>query len=119
MCSPHLNSPLFVRINRAQRNDQNNDVSVGVGRNWEGTEKLEGGRICIDDLQGAAKEKATDIFNHLDVNGDGRVELGEFVHGSLKDNELVSMLKRKEVVKVTKEKPPDVCVVLVEDTTVD
>ena len=119
MCSPQLNSPLFVRINRAQRNDQNNDVSVGVGRNWEGREKLEGGRICIDGLQGAAKEKATDIFNHLDVNGDGRVELGEFVHGSLKDKELVSMLKRKEVVKVTKEKPPDVCVVLVEDTTVD
>ena len=66
-------------------------------------------------LQGAAKEKATDIFNHLDVNGDGRVELGEFVHGSLKDKELVSMLKKKEVEKVTKEKPPDVCVVLVED----
>ena len=49
------------------------------------------------------------------MNGDGRVELGEFVHGSLKDKELVSMLKKKEVEKVTKEKPPDVCVVLVED----
>ena len=53
------------------------------------------------------------------MNGDGRVEVGEFVHGSLKDKELVSMLKKKEVEKVTKEKPPDVCVVLVEDAAED
>ena len=41
-------------------------------------------------LQSASKEKATEIFQYLDVNSDGRVELNEFVHGCLKNKELVS-----------------------------
>ena len=68
-------------------------------------------------FQGEAKQKATDIFHHLDVNGDGDLSLKEFVHGCLKDKELVGHLKKKPKPppKVTKDKPPDVCVVLVED----
>lgn len=63
-------------------------------------------------LKSASKEKATEIFQYLDVNSDGRVELNEFVHGCLKNKELVEMLKKKEPVK---NKPPDVCVVLVDE----
>ena len=60
-----------------------------------------------------------EIFNYLDVNSDGKVELKEFVTGSLRDKELVGMLKRKGDVKPSTESaaqpPPDVCVVLVDD----
>lgn len=60
-----------------------------------------------------------EIFNYLDVNSDGKVELKEFVTGSLRDKELVGMLKRKGDVKPSTEPaaqpPPDVCVVLVDD----
>ena len=43
------------------------------------------------------------------------MELKEFVTGSLRDKELVSILKKKNEVKDAKEKPPDVHVVLVDD----
>ena len=75
--------------------------------------RLETTHIII--IQGTAKEKAVEIFNYLDINSDGKVELNEFVSGSLRDKELVGMLKRKVEVKSMKEKPPDVCVVLVDD----
>ena len=65
-------------------------------------------------FQGAAKEKATEIFQYLDVNSDGRVELQEFVNGFLKNKELVGMLKKKSETPKSM-KPPDVCVVLVQD----
>ena len=42
------------------------------------------------------------------------MELKEFVSGSLRDKQLVGMLKRKAPVKTGKDPPPDVCVVLVE-----
>ena len=66
-------------------------------------------------LQSASKEKATEIFQYLDVNSDGRVELNEFVHGCLKNKELVNMLKKKPPNEITNNKPPDVCVVLVDE----
>ena len=56
-----------------------------------------------------------EIFNYLDINSDGKVEVNEFVAGSMRDKELVGMLKRKAEVKSTKSNLPDVCVVLVEE----
>ena len=78
---------------------------------------------CLLELEGvgraAAKEKAVQIFNYLDVNSDGKVELKEFVSGSLKDKQLVGMLKRKVQVKTGKDPPPEVCVVVVEGEEVN
>ena len=71
-------------------------------------------------IQGTAKEKAVEIFNYLDINSDGKVEVNEFVAGSMRDKELVGMLKRKVELKSDKSNLPDVCVVLVdEDSDVD
>ena len=43
--------------------------------------------------------------------------MNEFVSGSMRDKELVGMLKRKVEVKSNKPNLPDVCVVLVEEET--
>ena len=56
-----------------------------------------------------------EIFNYLDINSDGKVEVNEFVSGSMRDKELVGMLKRKGDEKSDKSNLPDVCVVLVDD----
>lgn len=56
-----------------------------------------------------------EIFNFLDINSDGKVEVNEFVCGSMRDKELVGMLKRKVEHKSSKSNMPDVCVVLVEE----
>ena len=58
-----------------------------------------------------------EIFNYLDINSDGKVEVNEFVAGSMRDKELVGMLKRKVELKSSKSNLPDVCVVLVEEET--
>ena len=47
------------------------------------------------------------------------MEVNEFVAGSMRDKELVGMLKRKAEVKPTKSNLPDVCVVLVEEESED
>ena len=43
---------------------------------------------CLLELEGhgkaAAKEKAVDVFNYLDVNSDGKIELTEFLQVCLK-----------------------------------
>ena len=56
-----------------------------------------------------------EIFNYLDINSDGKVEVNEFVAGSMRDKELVGMLKRKVELKSDKSNLPDVCVVLVDE----
>ena len=43
------------------------------------------------------------------------MELNEFVHGCLKNKELVGMLKKKPPTEPANNKPPDVCVVLVDE----
>ena len=45
--------------------------------------------------------------------------MNEFVSGSMRDKELVGMLKRKAEVKSTKSNLPDVCVVLVDEESDD
>ena len=39
-----------------------------------------------------AKEKAAQIFSFLDVNGDGNIDLNEFLNGCLRDEEMVDIL---------------------------
>ena len=60
-----------------------------------------------------------EIFNYLDINSDGKVEVNEFVAGSMRDKELVGMLKRKVEPETEKSNLPDVCVVLVDDESDD
>ena len=43
-----------------------------------------------------AKEKAAQIFSFLDVNGDGKIELKEFLAGCLGDEEMVSILNTRD-----------------------
>ena len=51
---------------------------------------------CLLELEGIgreqAKEKAVQIFSFLDVNGDGRIELQEFLTGCLGDEDMVNIL---------------------------
>ena len=39
-----------------------------------------------------ASERATKIFNNLDINGDGEVDEEEFVRGCLDDEDLICLL---------------------------
>ena len=68
------------------------------------------------DSQAKAKEKAVQIFTFLDGNGDGKVDLKEFIFGCMKDNELVRILSCSGVKeKVEKEKQAEVRVIVVEE----
>ena len=73
---------------------------------------------CLLELEGIgkgkAKEKAVHIFTFLDGNGDGKVDLKEFVYGCMKDTELVKILTCSTVKEQT-EKPPEVRVIVVEE----
>ena len=76
---------------------------------------------CLLELEGIgkakAKEKAVQIFTYLDGNGDGKVDLKEFVFGCMKDTELVKILTCNSV-KEQAEKPPELRVISVEDDEV-
>ena len=41
-----------------------------------------------------ARERAKQIFDELDIDGDGTLTCDEFVNGCLKDQDMVEMLKR-------------------------
>lgn len=41
-----------------------------------------------------AKTRAKQIFNELDVNGDGTLTCDEFVKGCMKDDDMVALLKK-------------------------
>ena len=109
----------MLRFHWAEGNDQDHGVSARTGGCWQGRDCLPliNWHNTPDIIQGIAREKATEIFNYLDINSDGKVEVNEFVSGSMRDKELVGMLKRKAEVKSNKPNLPDVCVVLVEEET--
>ena len=54
------------------------------------------------------------IFTFLDGNGDGKVDVKEFVYGCMKDNELVKILTCSSL-KEKAEKPPEVRVFISEE----
>ena len=64
--------------------------------------------------QKIAKEKAVQIFTFLDGNGDGKVDMKEFIYGCMKDNELVRILSCSGVTNKT-EKAQEVHLVAVQD----
>ena len=41
-----------------------------------------------------ARDRAKQIFDELDIDGDGTLTCDEFVNGCLKDEDMVEMLKR-------------------------
>ncbi len=41
-----------------------------------------------------AKQRAKQIFDELDLNGDGSLTCDEFISGCMRDEEMVSMLKK-------------------------
>ena len=43
-----------------------------------------------------AQTRAKQIFQELDVNGDGSLTCDEFIKGCMKDEEMVSLLKQKD-----------------------
>ena len=43
-----------------------------------------------------ARDRAKQIFDELDIDGDGTLTCDEFVNGCMKDGDMVEMLKRQE-----------------------
>ena len=41
-----------------------------------------------------ARDRAKQIFDELDIDGDGTLTCDEFINGCMKDEEMVEMLKR-------------------------
>jgi Ca2+-binding EF-hand superfamily protein len=48
-----------------------------------------------------ARERAKQIFDELDIDGDGTLTCDEFVNGCLKDKDMVAMLKQSNTPPTT------------------